>query len=260
MVGVFSTFTRTNYGTRKGRMTMSDKALITEATNGQRKSLRRLAEDAIDGAIDNGVVEGRTRIQRLLGSGDEFKEEVVDLMFELSSRPGDNSCFRPGLRMAEIPDLSTQFETEDNFSAAFMASVGLKLVLGPSFVKQFVGMVVPPRRGYIYRVRRLNHSTALGFYDVGTILEEIDYPRIPVVMDLAALHYLILCKRRVNNGGLQSTNSANLFFVFDKDNVLHAVDVHLTNRECQIFSTPIPNRQHFYSGIPVFCRSEYMAL
>jgi len=55
---------------------MSETKSITAVTNGQGKQLRRFAEDAVDGAIDDGLLD-KDGAQNLIENGDEFKADII---------------------------------------------------------------------------------------------------------------------------------------------------------------------------------------
>jgi hypothetical protein len=64
-------------------MTMSKQALITAVTDGQKKQVRRFAEDAVDRAIAEGLLD-KDGIQKLIENGDEFQARIITSIKELS--------------------------------------------------------------------------------------------------------------------------------------------------------------------------------
>src|SRR3989344_5429224 len=63
-------------------MTMSE-TLITTVTDGQKKQVKRFAEDAVDRAIAEGLLN-KDGIQKLIENGDEFQLRIVTRIKELS--------------------------------------------------------------------------------------------------------------------------------------------------------------------------------
>src|SRR3990167_9580167 len=63
-------------------MTMSE-TLITTVTDGQKKQVKRFAEDAVDRAIAEGLLN-KDGIQKLIENGDEFQLRIVTGIKELS--------------------------------------------------------------------------------------------------------------------------------------------------------------------------------
>src|SRR3990167_6332265 len=64
------------------RMTMS-RTLITTVTDGQKKQVKRFAEDAVDRAIAEGLLD-KNSIQKLIEGGDEFQAHIIAGIKELS--------------------------------------------------------------------------------------------------------------------------------------------------------------------------------
>jgi hypothetical protein len=56
---------------------------ITSVTDGQKKQVRRFAEDALDRAIAEGVLD-KDSIQKLIENGDDFQERILAAVRELS--------------------------------------------------------------------------------------------------------------------------------------------------------------------------------
>ena len=50
---------------------------ITSVTDGQKKQIKRLTEDALDRAIAEGLLD-KDNAQKLIGNGDEFQADIVD--------------------------------------------------------------------------------------------------------------------------------------------------------------------------------------
>jgi len=57
--------------------------LITAVTDGQKKQVKRFAEDAVDRAIADGLVD-KDSIQKLIENGDEFQSHIITGIRELS--------------------------------------------------------------------------------------------------------------------------------------------------------------------------------
>src|SRR3989338_3504975 len=64
------------------RMTMSQ-TLITTVTDGQKKQVKRFAEDAVDRAIARGLLD-KDGIQKLIENGDEFQARIMTGIKDLS--------------------------------------------------------------------------------------------------------------------------------------------------------------------------------
>ncbi len=56
---------------------MTMETLITAATDGQKKQVKRLVEDAVDSAFAEGLLNDKDRIQRLIENGDEFQADIT---------------------------------------------------------------------------------------------------------------------------------------------------------------------------------------
>src|SRR3989338_2278219 len=67
----------------KERRRMTMETLITTVTDGQKKQVKRFAEDAVDRAIAEGLLD-KDGIQKLIENGDEFQARIVTGIKELS--------------------------------------------------------------------------------------------------------------------------------------------------------------------------------
>ena len=67
----------------KERRGMTMETLITTVTDGQKKQVKRFAEDAVDRAIAEGLLD-KDGIQKLIENGDEFQARIVTGIKELS--------------------------------------------------------------------------------------------------------------------------------------------------------------------------------
>jgi len=70
-------------GKSKERRRMTMETLITTVTDGQKKQVKRLVEDAVDRAIADGLL-GKDSIQKLFENGDKFQAHIITGIRELS--------------------------------------------------------------------------------------------------------------------------------------------------------------------------------
>ena len=63
-------------GKSKERRRMTMETLITTVTDGQKKQVKRFAEDAVDRAIAEGLLD-KDGIQKLIENGDEFQAHII---------------------------------------------------------------------------------------------------------------------------------------------------------------------------------------
>jgi hypothetical protein len=96
---------------------MTMQALITAITEGQKKQVRRFAEDAVDCAIEE-IVLNRNSMQKLIENGGEFKDRIINIIKELSCQQYTNEEVESSYTYPEdyeIRDVNQQISTLRRF-------------------------------------------------------------------------------------------------------------------------------------------------
>lgn len=97
-------------GKSKKRRRMTMETLITTVTDGQKKQVKRFAEDAVDRAIAEGLLD-KDGIQKLIENGDEFQAHIIAGIKDLSvsnqfadEEAQSNYAYPKGYKVKEITE------------------------------------------------------------------------------------------------------------------------------------------------------------